>query len=155
MTQVPASGFSAMTRSRSKELGDLGDVLPAAHVAAAVGQGVRRVVGEALGVQRGADEEHDPPVGAVGARAAAAAAPVFLRATSESRQIRAENSVLPEPMEPITRMRRDGREKSKWLKEWCTLTSGNPRLFRNVRVSLPCRLPVPRSMNSIRQHSPR
>ena len=50
-------------------------------------------------------------------RVCRAAAPVFFRATSESRQIRAENSVFPDPIEPITRIRRDGREKSKWLNE--------------------------------------
>ena len=65
-------------------------------------------------------------------RVLSAALPVFFRATSESLQIRAENSVFPEPMEPMTRIRREGREKSKWLNERCTFTSGKPRLLRNA-----------------------
>jgi hypothetical protein len=32
--------------------------------------------------------------------------------------MRAENSVFPDPIDPITRIRRDGRAKSKWLNEW-------------------------------------
>ena len=45
---------------------------------------------------------------------------LLARVFGESRQTRAENSVFPDPMDPITRIRREGREKSKWLKGWCT-----------------------------------
>ena len=46
---------------------DVRDVLPAALVAAAVGQGVARVLGKALAVQQGADEEHPAAVRPAGA----------------------------------------------------------------------------------------
>ncbi len=55
-------------------------------------------------------------VRAVGARRLGGGPVCLARATSASRHTRAENSVLPEPMDPMTRMRREARVKSKWLK---------------------------------------